>query len=265
LLLVLLGVISHSAGRSIAWTGANETLEWNVPGNWDGFIIPTNQDDVSIKLTTKGEITISTGSPAAARSLTIVSVNLQIFLPFTVETINSVDSTITVFTTTENTAIFGEVSVSLFDVVSGAAANVSTLQADDLYIFEGAVLNIAKSADVETLHFINGKLLGSLTTSVIITSTLLFVDSFDAPSNKISTEEISPKLSILKNQSNERRKLATEIREKISGKSIENSAITPAIVSGLKINTNQFVVYIRETSVTSEILFENGGTISSNY
>jgi len=41
------------------------------------------------------------------------------------------------------------------------------------------------------------------------------------------------------------------------------SIITPAIISGLEIITTQFIVYIINPLVTSELLFENGGAISS--
>jgi len=176
---VLLGVIvSFAGGLTVTWTGGNKTTYWNTPGNWDSATVPTSEDDVTISFTNQTEIWITSGESAAARSLTLVSVQLLVFLPFTVGAVKSVNSDITVFTTTPS--IFGDVIVDTFVTAAGGVAIVTTLQSAYLYVFEGSVLNIEKSATVTTtLSLVNGKLEG--TSSAILRSNLLFVDSFDNP------------------------------------------------------------------------------------
>jgi len=180
LLVLLVGVVSFTAGITIEWTGKTDE-QWDVSSNWQPRQVPSINDDVLILNSTQKSVYIWPWNTAFARSITLGDRSIL----YAEGTLTVTDK---VSTTTTETSVyiysgsgpstFGDVDVGTFFVSSaGVVVTVKSLKTDWLSLNANSILYIGKAASTATTLWLtpnvtlNGTIPASLTTHIIYVET----------------------------------------------------------------------------------------------
>jgi len=158
-LLLISILVTIAASRTLNWVGdVSGYARWQDASNWEPRFAPTRDDDVVIWLNKTGTIFVDglAGAPGYARSILFKpgpgAPHLAVFSPLFVSGIKGpVNSSVTIFAA--QWSQLGVVEIGTFDVTNGGKANVTSLEAQEVFA-DGGELNIAGPSNVRDRFFL---------------------------------------------------------------------------------------------------------------